>query len=147
MAVGWSLKDLFAATAAAVEATAVNCTTCPVSLQCLAGQDGLGQKATCCGATAVVDLTGPGRQLLILDCNKHRFGTPLHTHPEFGECPMCSGDIVQAHLLGHVETHRYVPTVHAAVPIATRLAVWRKALPEAERFKRHVDATKAARKP
>lgn len=147
MAVGWLLGKLFAAAPSDVEATAVNCSTCPVSLACLAERGGTGVKCPQCGATGVEDLTGPTRSLLIMDCANNRFGgTGSLVTPEFSACPLCNGHIVKAHFLGHAATHRYVLTVHAKVDFKTRQVEWRRLMPEAEKFKQAMDAAKAARK-
>lgn len=135
MPLGWSLAALFEAKPADVAKTTVDCGTCPVSLQCIAGNGGNGWRFQCCGSTAV-EVDG---HLLIMDCQENRFEQKQHIS-ELKICPLCSGDLVKAHLLGMSDHHRYMPTVHTKVPLKERLALWKKTWPAALELKARVDA-------
>ena len=109
------------------EENSVNCGTCPVSMACAVSQGGNGWRFQCCGSTAV-PVQG---LLLIMDCNNNQFevnnNSMLTNH-----CPLCAGDIVESAVRGNAENYRYVRTVHAVVPLKTRLDVWRARLPKAQ---------------
>lgn len=134
MKVGWSLTMLFEANPERVEASRVDCGTCPVSLQCALSDGGNGWRFSCCGATGV-EANGA---LLVMDCQQNTF------HQEeraavIPQCPLCKGDLVKNHVLGMADHYRYVPTVHAKVPVRTRLALFHEKLPEALALKKRID--------
>jgi hypothetical protein len=135
MALGWPIKKLIEASPAQVDATRVDCGTCPVSLQCIAASGGNGWRFECCGSTGV-EVNG---QLLIMDCQENRFEQRYEPAVSIKVCPLCSGDLVKGHLLGMSDHHRYVPTAHAKFPARVRLALWHKTMPEAVALKKRVD--------
>lgn len=135
---GWRIGDVLHTRIENVKRTTVDCGTCPVSLQCVAADQGNGWKFDCCGAAAVEIRTDDGYVLLIMDCADNRF-RPREIAAEFSTCPLCSGDVVKSDLFELGEHHRYLPTVHAKVPLATRLEVWRVAMPEALDLKKRID--------
>jgi hypothetical protein len=134
MALGWPLAALFEAIVKDVEATCVDCGTCPVSIQCLASDGGNGWRYDCCGAVGIE----VSEVLLIMDCEKNTF-VQRERASDMKQCPLCSGDLVKGHVLGMSDHHRYLPTVHAKVPIKTRLALFHKTLPIAIELKQLVD--------
>jgi hypothetical protein len=146
MAIGWRFVDLLAATTDDVEATVVDCSTCPVSMQCLAARGGNGFKFPCCGSTAVPVSPESGTRLLVMDCTKNQFETGMPGPTEFSRCPLCSGDIVKNQVLALDPGHRYLPTVHSIIPVAARLEAWKLLVPIAIQFKKNVDIVKAARR-
>lgn len=138
---GWEIGPLLEASAKDVEATRVDCGTCPVSLQCITSNGGNGWRYECCGAVGVdiVDDHG-GALTLVMDCSKNAFQPRVRASDQ-PVCPLCSGDFVKGHVMEMTLHHRYVPTVHAKVPVRTRLALWRKTLPQALERKRHIEET------
>jgi hypothetical protein len=106
----------------------VDCGTCPVSMACAISQGGTGWRFQCCGSTSV---SIPGNTLYIMDCGNNQFEV---NKDEFHRkvCPLCTGDIIESAVRGNTECYRYVPTVHAKVPLKTRLDVWRDRLPKAQ---------------
>ena len=109
------------------EENTVNCGTCPVSMACAVNQGGNGWRFECCGATAV-----PVQGLLfIMDCANNQFEKNKNAF-RLNICPLCTADIVESAVRGNAENYRYVRTVHAAVPLKTRLDVWRARLPKAQ---------------
>ncbi len=130
----WTLMKLLEATPEAVEASRVDCGTCPVSMQCIAGDGGNGWKFDCCGAAAVEVITDEGRVLLVMDCAENRFERNVRAE-EFKECGLCNCDVVMTHFLGMSDHHRYVPTVHAKVPVRERLHLMHEAIPDAVRLR------------
>ena len=131
MTLGWTIHDVLHAPLEDVQATTVNCGTCPVSLQCLVGQGGNGYVYDCCKATAVdVVENGGTHVLLLMDCKNHQFARQNVTKDK-GRCPFCSGSIVLSDVLRINKNYRYVPTEHAAVSLKTRLALWKAKLPDA----------------
>ncbi len=106
----------------------VDCGTCPVSIACALERGGTGWTYNCCRSTAVeVDGT-----ILIIDCQRHRFEQTA-TATACKVCPLCSGDLMTIALRDPEDANQYVPTVHAKIPLAERLRLWRKVLPEHRR--------------
>jgi hypothetical protein len=113
----------------ALEASRVDCGTCPVSLKCVLGQDGTGWTFNCCRATAVNVTTGDGRSVkVVVDCAKHAF----EQKPEaasFIRCVLCSGEIMDTEVRAarnHGSSYLYLPTVHAKVPVGDRVTLWKR---------------------
>lgn len=139
MKLGWSIADVLKASLKDVKETTVNCGTCPVSFQCMAGEGGNGYTFDCCKSTAVeVTEDGGERVLLIIDCANHQF-EQRDVAKDASPCPFCSGDVVVAHALHMTPDHRYLPTEHAMVPLKTRLDLWRKKLPAAIKEAKELD--------
>ncbi len=135
---GWRIGDMLHARPESIQRTAVDCGTCPVSLQCIVGRGGNGWRFECCGATALeVPVEDDGRVLLIVDCANNRF-EQRERAPDFDTCPLCSGDIVKSDINDMGGHHRYLPTVHAQHGVAVRQAQWRKTVPEALDLKKRV---------
>lgn len=106
----------------------VDCGTCPVTLACAIDRGGTGFTFKCCHSTGFETTNDLGEPLLLLiDCTRHRF----EVYGELPTCPLCDGGIIDDVLLALTEPCEWVPTVHAAVPVETRLDVWRKAYPAA----------------
>lgn len=108
---------------AALAAQAPACGTCPVALYCAAAMPVITYQFPCCGAIALDTRHGP----CVLDCANHDFQTIPASVKDL--CPLCSGDIIEAELratLGGKAQPRYLRTVHAIVPLAQRLATWRR---------------------
>ena len=105
----------------------VDCGTCPVTLACAISRGGNGWKFGCCGSTAVEINEST---LLIVDCGNNHFEQNNETMTM--RCPLCTSDIVEWAERGNAEKYRYVHTVHARVPIKTRLDLWRARLPIAK---------------
>ena len=123
---GWSVAELLTAAVDDVLRSRVDCGTCPVSLSCVTSSGGNGWRFDCCGAAAI-DLDGT---LLILDCHRNGFER-REVAADFPLCPLCSGDLTKSHVLGMTVDHRYVPTVHAAIPPGPRIKGLHDVLPEA----------------
>jgi len=120
MRLGWPLKAVLEIDVEQAERSRVDCGTCPVSIQCAAGEGGNGWKFDCCGATAVhVD-----GLLLVMDCANNQFNKTEKTRGL--KCPLCGSDVMESYARGIADDHRWVPTVHAKVPIKTRLDAWRE---------------------
>lgn len=109
-----------------------DCGTCPVTLACAVEQGGNGYTFACCHATGVEVEQNGRTTLLMVDCGIHRFekNQAVDSTPE---CPMCSGFAVDIELRELGLPARWVPTVHARVPVQTRLDGWRAALVAAEK--------------
>ena len=138
MRLGWPFAALLEVSPAQLDATRVDCGTCPVSIQCLAGDGGNGWRFDCCGATGVQVADGDGQLLLVMDCADNAFKARMHDK-DLGVCPLCSGDLLKAHVLGMTDHHRYVPTAHAKHSTSVRIAQIRKKLPEAIALKKRID--------
>lgn len=104
------------------EADPVDCGRCPVNLACAIGASGSGWTYSCCNATAAYIEGAPH----IVDCGRHSFPSSHAAVKECKLCPLCSGHIMLTALTR--ADMRYVPTVHAKVPLRTRLAVFRDGL-------------------
>lgn len=109
-----------------------NCGSCPVSMRCVVEDArGTGWTFDCCGATSVDLVIGaPWRNILVVDCGRHRLGQ-VPAAKECRVCPLCSGDVVTRALELEDDpstTYEYLPTVWARVPLAERLALWRRLL-------------------
>lgn len=107
----------------------VDCGTCPVSVACAVNQGGNGYVFDCCRSAGFETTENDERVLYIIDCQRHQF--------EQGErakqctlCPLCSGGIIEVVVRDSSQSNRYVPTVHAKVPLAERVRLWRTQLPE-----------------
>lgn len=130
---GYRFLDALRLEAARVQP--VDCGTCPVTLACAIGQGGTGYVFKCCGSTGVETQGSDGESLLlIIDCARHAFRNPHELAKSIGKdttCPLCGGGIMDDVLLKLTAPCAWVPTVHARVPIETRLDVWRRAYPQA----------------
>lgn len=114
----------------------VDCGNCPVNIACAVGGGGTGWTFDCCHSTSVEQNNDGRRRLLVIDCGKHAF-EQIDMAKECKLCPLCSGDIVDVELRDEIDTHRYVPTVYAKVPLAVRVKKWQETLPLAlERMKK-----------
>jgi hypothetical protein len=109
----------------------VDCGTCPVNLACAVGKGGNGFVFDCCHATAFEMMEGEKRRLLVIDCQKHAF-EQTELAKDCKSCPLCSGDIMEVVLRDVSQNNRYVPTVHAKVPLADRVKLFRTKLEEAK---------------
>jgi hypothetical protein len=109
------------------EENTVNCGTCPVSMACVVSEGGNGWRFRCCGSTGV-EVQG---LLFVMDCNNNQFEVNKDVM-RANVCPLCTGDIIESAVRGNAERYRYVRTVHAVVPLKTRLDVWRARLPKAQ---------------
>lgn len=114
---------------AAVEKTRVDCGTCPFSLACIVGQGGNGWKFDCCGMTGFIVGDEDNAITVAIDCQKNNFeqGAKAKT---WTKCPLCSGGIIEvverARRDEGKDSNRYLLTVHAKVPLAERLELWKK---------------------
>ncbi len=106
----------------------VDCGTCPVNIACALERGGTGWTFDCCRSTSVDTSEG----ILIIDCQLHRFEQSA-TARDCKVCPLCSGDLMTVALRDPRNANHYVPTVHAKIPLAERLRLWRKVLPEHQR--------------
>lgn len=145
---GLRLADAVRMKDADVEAFRVTCETCPVSMQCIVGQGGTGWTFDCCGSTTIYLTEEESKaRILLVDCGKHNFERQESTKA-CKQCALCSGGIMEVEARG-MANHRYLPTVHAKVPVAERLRVLRQKLPEVEeklRLERDEEAAKRAAK-
>lgn len=124
----YALQDLFDVDADDAEKNLADCASCPVNIECVLGESGPPRwKFNCCGATAV---SAPDRQtddeheyLFIVDCNKNSFKPNKAAH--YAEkCPLCNGhDAAFIIINGMADNQRYVPTIHAKIPVKKRLTV------------------------
>lgn len=115
----------------ATEAARVNCASCPVNMACMVGEGGNGWTFDCCHSTAFQ----LGEHLLVIDCGKHSFEQKEEAK-KVKQCPLCSGEIMESderdrRMSRGAARMRYLPTVHALVPIETRIETWRPALEKA----------------
>lgn len=98
----------------------VDCATCPINMSCLTGKSGTGWRFDCCG-TAVMTL---GNGSVMVDCQINQLRDERRSGG-FGPCPLCTGSIMEAVELARLTatvTNYYLPTVHAKIPLAERLA-------------------------
>lgn len=109
----------------------VTCGACPVSMWCAAEKGGTGWTYDCCGSTSFDQTIGePWRSILVIDCGRQRLGQ-APAAKDCRSCPLCSGDIVAFAVELEDDpstTYEYLPTVHARVPLADRLSLWRPLL-------------------
>jgi hypothetical protein len=137
---GWLIQEALAARVQDVEASAVNCGTCPVSVHCMA-------KATvtqaweyaCCKSLVLEHETLDGMGIfLILDCARRDF--VVQATRKHHKCTLCSSGALNSELRGWTAQHRWLPTVYADPLPRIRLAAWRTALPSIrERIKRDAE--------
>jgi hypothetical protein len=102
----------------------VDCATCPINMSCLTGRSGTGWRFDCCGS-AVMSL---GVDTVMVDCQINEFRDDRRS-TGFGLCPLCSGSIMEAVELARLTatvTKYYLPTVHAKIPLASRLITLRE---------------------
>ena len=139
------ILDVLKLTERKLDSNTVDCGTCPVSLACAASQGGTGWRFPCCGAAAVETLVDRQHLVLVLDCANNAFeNTRSDAEYSKSKCPLCTGDLIEWAVRGNTETYRYVRTVHAHVPLKTRLDLWRERLPVAQARVQAEDARKAA---
>lgn len=130
--IGWNLFDVLKAKLEDIEASAVDCGNCPVNIACAAERGGTGIRYDCCGATGVDIGNDPSVNLLIVDCMRNRF-EDVH-RPLSNTCPLCTGKVIDAAVRTFHDHTRYLRTIHGAVPMQTRLDVWKRTLPIATRL-------------
>ncbi len=106
----------------------VDCGNCPVSMACALGQGGTGWTFNCCRSTSVEMQEHGKRRLLVIDCQRHTF-EQNEDAKDCKLCPLCSGDIMDVELRDEIDTHRYVPTVYAKIPVEKRVKKWQEVLP------------------
>lgn len=109
----------------------VDCGTCPVSMACAVGQGGNGFVFDCCHAVGYNAWEDGEGVLYVIDCQNHGF-EQVSLAKECFLCPLCSGGIMEVVLRDVSQSNRYVPTVHAKVPLAERVALFRKTAEEAK---------------
>lgn len=137
---GWTADELLSTPIETLEASVVDCGSCPVNLSCAVRRGGNGYKYACCGSTAVVVeglITVSGicvsPSLLVMDCARNRFETSPRVLDLKELCVLCKAEhFALVHLLNLTPNHRIVPTVHAKVPLRERVAAWRAAEPAAQ---------------
>lgn len=109
----------------------VDCGSCPVNMACAVGQGGNGYVFDCCRAAGFETTENGKRVIYVIDCQNHAFEqTPLAK--ECTLCPLCSGGIMEVALRDVHQSNRYLPTVHAKVPVAERVKLFRKSVEEAK---------------
>lgn len=104
----------------------VDCGTCPVSMVCAVGEGGNGYVFDCCRSVGFETTENGKRVLYVIDCQNHQFAQ-TSLAKECKLCPLCSGGIMEVVLRDIGHSNRYLPTVHAKVPVAERVALFRKA--------------------
>jgi hypothetical protein len=123
--------------------TPVDCGNCPVNMACALGQGGNGYTFDCCHATGFQTEVDGRTVMYLIDCQRHAF-----EQNRFAKmcklCPLCSGDIVEVAMRDISQSNVYLPTVHAKVPVADRVRLWRDKLPQVrERLKAETRAMRA----
>lgn len=103
----------------------VDCPTCPINMSCIAGSGGSGWRFDCCGSSGFKLQDGT----LFVDCGINRF-EQHDKAKKYPTCPVCNGGIMEVVELvqrgNFVEnSNYYLPTVHARVSLANRLALLR----------------------
>ena len=106
----------------------VDCANCPINMMCQESTGGTGFFCESCGATSVyveeADDRGLVNNILIVDCNKHRFEKNAALARQ---CGLCDGAVMQFYAYNHGAKNYYLPTVHAGVSLAKRQETLRKA--------------------
>ena len=132
------LKD----SAEEIASRTVTCEICPVSMQCQAGQGGMGYICTVCRSTGVnIDTDDPKttEHCYVMDCAKHNFHDiekdVAEDKKQFKTCPMCDGRLMQH----EVREPAILPYVHLV------FTAYAKVTPE-ERKKVLVEAEPVYRK-
>jgi len=101
--------------------TPVNCANCPINMMCQESTGGTGYVCDECRATSVYvtdpDDEGLVDDILVVDCNKHRF--PKNDEKS-SQCGLCDGGITRFYAENYGAVHHYLPTVHASVPLQKR---------------------------
>lgn len=103
----------------------VDCPTCPINMSCISGRGGTGWRFDCCGSSGFRLQDGT----LFVDCGINRF-EQHDKAKEYPTCPVCNGGIMEVAEAGRrgefqVGNNYYLPTVHARVDLADRLALLR----------------------
>lgn len=104
----------------------VDCPTCPVSMQCQAGEGGSGRYCPTCGATATgidAESIPDANGVYIIDCAKHNFERGKET-------PTCCDNSIMDYGTREppIKPYLYIlHTVHSKVPVADRLKAWNEA--------------------
>lgn len=127
---------------AKVEKTRVNCGSCPVNMSCVLGEGGNGWKFDCCGATGYV----LDEATIVIDCANNSFEQNAEAKT-WKLCPLCSGGIMEVVERARKDGHHknlYLLTVHAKVPLAERLALWKERQAKAKTLIADEDLRKTA---
>lgn len=109
----------------------VDCGTCPVNMACAVGEGGNGYVFDCCRAAGFETTENGKRILYVIDCQNHQFEQTFLAK-ECKLCPLCSGGIMEVVLRDVSQSNRYLPTVHAKVPVTERVALFRTAAEQAK---------------
>lgn len=127
----WDLKAFIKAAEEEIAAKTVDCKNCPVFMLCEAGEGSTGYWCSKCGSIGVwCDDKDMGkrnipRDILLIDCNKHKFPRPADKH-KLTRCALCSGGIMDLVSQGEGANNHYVYTKHAGVSATERQKVLKR---------------------
>ena len=122
--VTWRLPVFIEAPVEALKKNQVTCPTCPVFLQCQAGEGGTGWVCKTCRSTGVY--VGKEQEnekappdFLIVDCGKHTFNEKSASE-QMTVCALCSGNQMELELRFPDNRAHYLTTEYMTVPVETR---------------------------
>lgn len=125
----WRALDFIKASLEEAQKKVVGCHNCPVNILCMEGEGGTGFVCAQCRSTGVwidmPEVSGASpRDVLILDCAKHKFDGP--SDKRLTRCVLCSGDLMRLEINGGKARNHLVFTEHAKKTLAERHAKLRE---------------------